>query len=184
MKSKKKKNDKQFSLISHKISRLFEPPRRFVNQFIKPGQIVADLGSGPGYYSLHMAKILGLKGKVYSVDSDERVINALKNKAKKKGIKNIEAYATSASKLSFIEDNSIDFVFANGLLCCVAPDDVDTTVAEVKRILKPEGKAYLSVARGFGSYMYDEKWEFILKEFKVHKRKDKRTEKVAEVSVK
>ncbi|MCG3220037.1 MAG: class I SAM-dependent methyltransferase [Candidatus Heimdallarchaeota archaeon] len=184
MNSKKTIKDKQFSLFSHKIARMFEPSKKIVEPYIKEGQVVADLGCGPGYYSLHMAKILGPDGIVYSVDSDEKSIKALKRKAEKRGFQNIEAYSSSASNLSFIEEGSVDFIFANGLLCCVAPQDVDATVNEIKRILKPEGTAYLSAARGFGSYMKDEKWEKILKEFKIHKRKDKKTEKIAEVSLK
>ena len=184
MGKKKKKQNKQFSLFSHKIARVFEPPKKFVEQYIKTGQVVADLGCGPGYYSLHMAKILGPDGKVFSVDSDERVIKALKIKAEKKGYMNIAAHASPASNLDFIKEGSVDFIFANGLLCCVAPQDTDATVNELKRILKPSGLAYLSVAIGFGTYMEKEKWEEILKEFKVHKRKDKRTERTAEVSLK
>lgn len=184
MGNKKEKQDKQFSLFSHKIARMFEPPKKFVEPYIESGQVVADLGCGPGYYSLHMAKILGPEGKVYSVDSDERVINALKTKAEKQGYQNIEAHTSSASNLSFIEDGSVDFIFANGLLCCVAPQDADATISEIKRILKPDGLAFLSAAKGFGTYMEKEKWDEILSEFKVHKREDKFSNRLAEVSLK
>ena len=184
MGNKEKKQDKQFSLFSHKIARMFEPPKKFVEPYIKSGQVVADLGCGPGYYSFHMAKILGSEGKVYSVDSDERVIKALKDKAEKKGYKNIEAHASSASNLSFIKNESVDFIFANGLLCCVAPLEIDASINEIKRILKPDGLAFLSAAKGFGSYMEKEKWEEILRGFKVHKREDKFSNRLAEVSLK
>ncbi|NPD89862.1 MAG: hypothetical protein HGN29_14205 [Asgard group archaeon] len=63
MSIKKEKQDKQFSLFSHKIARMFEPPKKFVEPYIKSGQIVADLGCGLGYYSLHMTKTLDLKEK-------------------------------------------------------------------------------------------------------------------------
>ena len=154
----KEKKDKQFPLIVHKVARLFEPPKKFIEPFVKKGQVVADLGCGPGYYSLHFAKILGQKGKVFSVDSDERSIDALNKKAQKHGYKNIEAYTSSASDLPFIEDNSIDFIFANGLLCCIAPNQVEFAVNEIKRILKPNGRAYLSAAKGSLAYMTAEEW--------------------------
>ena len=180
----KEKSDKQFSLIAHKIARLFEPPKKIVEPYVKEGQVVADLGCGPGYYSLHFAKILGPEGKVFSVDSDIRCIKALEKKAKKHGHNNIEAHASCASNLNFIMDNSIDFIFANGLLCSIAPKQREKAIEEIKRILNPSGKAFLSAARGSYSYMKDEEWEEILREFKVEKREDKRSTYLAEVALK
>jgi hypothetical protein len=40
----------------------------------------------------------------------------LEKKTGKAGYQNIEAHATSAADLSFIKDQSIDFILANGLL--------------------------------------------------------------------
>jgi hypothetical protein len=53
---------------------------------------------------------------VYVVDLDEKQILALKKKVDRGGYRTIEAHATSAADLSFIEDGSVDFVLANGLL--------------------------------------------------------------------
>jgi len=181
MNTKKEKQDKQFPIIGHIIARLFEPSKRIIEPYVKEGMMVADLGCGPGYYTLHFAKILGPEGRVYAVDSDERSIRALEKKKEKRGFQNIEAHAASAADLSFIKDESIDFIFANGLLCCVAPKQQGSSVEEIKRILKPNGLAYISVARGSYSYMTKENWDQILKEFKIQKRKDKRLFWSAEV---
>jgi ubiquinone/menaquinone biosynthesis C-methylase UbiE len=87
----------------------------------KKGQVVADLGCGPGYYMLALAECVGPEGRVYAVDSDEKAIRALETKAQKHGLRDIEAHASSASDLSFIRDRSVDFILANGLLCSMAP---------------------------------------------------------------
>ncbi|MHA1952795.1 MAG: class I SAM-dependent methyltransferase [Candidatus Heimdallarchaeaceae archaeon] len=184
MSNKKEESNQHFSLFSHALSRLVDPPLRFVKPYIKAGQVVADLGSGPGYFALYMAKILGPKGKVFAVDSDERTIKALKKKAVKEDIHNIEAHATSSSNLSFIKDGSVDFVLANGLLCCVAPQEHEAVVNEIERILKPTGLAFLSIAKRYGDYMSKEEWENILKRFNVIKRKNIRLYRSAEVSLK
>jgi ubiquinone/menaquinone biosynthesis C-methylase UbiE len=65
----------------------------------------------------------------------------------------VEAHASSASDLSFIEDESVDFILANGLLCAMAPKYHELAVSEMKRILKPKGQAYLSVAKSWSSYV-------------------------------
>jgi ubiquinone/menaquinone biosynthesis C-methylase UbiE len=95
---------------------LFEPPQRLVEPYVKRGQVVADLGCGPGYYTLVLAKSVGPGGKVYAIDLDKKCIRALEKKADKAGYHNIEAHASSAADLSFIKDKSVDFILANGLL--------------------------------------------------------------------
>jgi len=94
----------------------FEPPQRLVEPYVKKGQVVADLGCGPGYYTLVLAKNVGPEGKIYAVDLDKKCIQALEKKAAKAGYHNIEAHASSAADLSFIKDKSVDFILANGLL--------------------------------------------------------------------
>ena len=74
--------------------------------------------------------------------------------------------------MSFIKDGSVDFVLANGLLCSMAPQYHELTVNEIKRVLKPKGRAYLSSARGFYSYMNKAEWDKILVGFKVEQRGD------------
>jgi len=166
------KRDKHFPLFAHDnpIRRLFEPPQRLVKSYVTNGQVLADLGCGPGYYTLALAEFVGPEGRVYAVDSDEKAIRALEKKADKRGYHNIETHASSASDLSFIKDGSVDFVLANGLLCSMAPHHHESTVNEIRRILKPRGLAYLSVARGFYSYVGKEEWEKILEAFRVERR--------------
>ena len=69
-----------------------------------------------GVYTLALAELVGPVGKVYAVDLDKKNIQALKKKADKGHHHNIEIHASSAADLSFIEDKSVDFILANGLL--------------------------------------------------------------------
>lgn len=177
-KSKTKTSGKLFSriipwhvglAIIEPIIRLFDPPRRLVEPYFKNGQVVTDLGCGRGYYTLALAELVSPEGKVYAVDFDKRCIRALEKKADKAGYYNIEAHTSSAAYLSFIKDKSIDFIFANGLLCSMASDR-RLSINEMKRILKPDGQAYLSL--GFHpplGFVDKEEWERILELFQVEK---------------
>ena len=58
---------------------------------LKPGQVVADLGAGPGVISLPMAKTVGPTGKVYAVDIDQAFIDHITMRAKEQGLGNVTA---------------------------------------------------------------------------------------------
>ena len=165
------KRDKHFPLFAHDnpLRTLFGSPRKYC-AYVKLNQIAADLGCGPGYYALALAEGVGANGRVYAVDSDEKAIHAIEKKATKRGYRNIEAHASSAANLSFIEDESVDFVLADGLLCSMAPQDRPAAISEIRRILKPNGKAFLKAAKGFMSYVDRAEWENILKGFTVEQR--------------
>ncbi|MCJ7486310.1 MAG: class I SAM-dependent methyltransferase [Candidatus Aminicenantes bacterium] len=170
----KEKQDKSFPLFAHDnpLRRLFWPPRRLTEPYVRKGQTAADLGCGPGFCTLTLAEFVGPEGKVYAVDVDEKAVRELERKAAKRGYRNIEARASSASDLSFIKDGSIDFVLAHGLLCSMAPKQHEAAVSEMKRILGPHGLAYVSVASGPWSYVGRAEWEKILEGFEVEQRSD------------
>lgn len=48
---------------------------------LRSGDAVADLGSGPGYFTLRLAQAVGPAGKVYAVDLDAGVVNYVKERA-------------------------------------------------------------------------------------------------------
>lgn len=173
MTASKEKRDKHGPVWAHDypFRRLFDNPNEFC-PYVTKGQVIADLGCGTGYYTLPLAESVGPEGKVYAVDSDEKVIQALKKKAEKRGHHNIEAHASSAHNLHFIKDESVDFILANDLLCAMAPQHHEAAVNEMKRILKPKGQAYLSATKGWGSYMNKENWEKILEGFRVERSGD------------
>lgn len=100
----------------------------------------------------------------------EEYIRTLTKRADQCGYRNIEAHATSAYELSFIKDESVDFVLAKGLLCNM-PDYRPLAVNEIKRIIKPTGQAYLSLCAHppFG-FVDRTEWETILEEFSVECR--------------
>ena len=168
------KRDKHFPLFAHNnpLRRFTEPPEKLIGPHVSEGDTVADLGCGPGFYTIPMARLVGPRGRVYAVDSDEKAIRAVIERAAEGGYTNIEARAQSAHDLGFIDDGSVDFILAHGLLCSMAPRNHMAAAGEMNRVLKPGGRAYLSAARGWYSHMGDERWEEILVRFSVQERRD------------
>jgi len=167
------KGDKHFPRVVHDnwFRRMLGEPRKLVARYVREGQTAADLGCGPGFFTPALAELVGPGGRVYAVDSDERAVREVERKAKDRGLRNIEARTVSASRLGFIPNGSVDFVLCHGLLCSMAPGERGPALAEIKRILKPDGLAYLSVATGPWSYVGRADWEHILGEFSVIERR-------------
>ncbi len=56
---------------------------------LKPGQTVADIGCGNGYYTLLMARKVGPEGRVYAVDIQPEMLQMLEERARAAGLDNI-----------------------------------------------------------------------------------------------
>lgn len=56
---------------------------------LKPGQVVADIGAGGGYFTLRFAEIVGETGKVYAVDTNPEFLQFIKENTEKKKLNNV-----------------------------------------------------------------------------------------------
>lgn len=57
---------------------------------LKPGDIVADVGSGSGVYTIPFAKAVAPNGIVYAVDIDQKMIDFVLKRAKEAGLTNVK----------------------------------------------------------------------------------------------
>ncbi len=56
---------------------------------LKPGQVVADIGAGPGVLSLPIAKTVSPLGKVYAVEIDQAFLDHIAKRAKEQNVTNV-----------------------------------------------------------------------------------------------
>ena len=77
---------------------------------IKPGERVADIGCGSGFFTWYFSKTVGDKGKVYATELNKNAIKYVDDFIEKYGIKNIKTIVTKMNK-SGLDDNSVDTIF-------------------------------------------------------------------------
>src|SRR5436305_920487 len=56
---------------------------------LAPGQTVCDIGTGPGYFALRAARRVGAQGRVFAVDVEPRILDALRAHLEKAGLRNV-----------------------------------------------------------------------------------------------
>ncbi len=112
-------------------------PETILNEAgITRGMIIADLGSGPGFFTIPMAQMTGEKGLVYAVDSNKSMLDGLKeNIAKSEVNPNIIKMVNSDVCHTGIPEESVDLVLFANVLHEVK--DREAFLQEVRRIAKP-----------------------------------------------
>lgn len=56
---------------------------------IQPGERIADLGAGGGYFTVRLARATGPTGIAYAVDTDEDMLDSVEEVASRKGLTNV-----------------------------------------------------------------------------------------------
>ena len=107
------------------------------NAEIGLGNSVVDLGCGPGFCTFPLSRLVGSNGHIFAVDSSNKFASILQNGIKVNNANNISFHQNDACNLD-LEDNSADVVFSRWLFCFL--ENPLETLAEVKRVLKPNGK--------------------------------------------
>ncbi len=104
----------------------------------KPGERIADIGCGPGFYVDEVAAEVGREGSVVGVDGSEPMLAlaAKRNRANPK----VEFELADATALP-LADGSCDGAISVQVLEYVA--DLDAALAEIARILRPGGRVVI-----------------------------------------
>src|SRR5215510_7508991 len=67
-----------------------EQPQQVIDALqIKPGQTIADLGAGSGYYSFRIAPLVGPRGKVLAVDIEPVMLAMIVDRAARADVRNV-----------------------------------------------------------------------------------------------
>jgi len=133
------------------MSESFSSPRDTVLQLaLREGMKVGDFGAGSGHYARAAAAIVGHSGRVYAVDVQEDILKHIKLNTHDHHKSIIETVWGDIEKQggSHLRDMSLDAVILANTLFQV--EHREGLVAEIKRVLKPDGK--LMVVDWAGSY--------------------------------
>ncbi len=123
------------------LRKLIHNPKKMFKKYVREGMTVMDIGCGLGCFSIGMAKMVGKKGKVYSVDLQKGMLDRLMKRAGKANIADIiQTHQCSADTIGINE--KLDFALAFWMIH-ETPDALDF-LKQIHSILKPAGILFLS----------------------------------------
>lgn len=100
-------------MLDNWIRKLFQNPRKIVGEYIKQGDTVIDLGCGPGFFTIEMARLVGSKGKVIAADLQEEMLEHVKRKTAAKNLTGrIEFHRCKSDCIGLQLDKKADFILA------------------------------------------------------------------------
>jgi ubiquinone/menaquinone biosynthesis C-methylase UbiE len=122
------------------IFTIFETPRKRREKLkkagVKEGQVIVDLGCGPGRFTTLAARIVGPEGKVCALDIHPLHQAIVRVRAKMERLENISTILAD-SRDTRLPDETVDIVFINDAFHEFA--DKKGTLREASRVLKPNG---------------------------------------------
>jgi 2-polyprenyl-3-methyl-5-hydroxy-6-metoxy-1,4-benzoquinol methylase len=135
-------------LLINPLRKLFENPDKLLKPHITSGMTVLDVGSGMGFFSLPIARMVGAEGKVICVDVQEKMLKSLEKRARKAGLSDrIETRICLQSSLGLDDLNEeIDFALAFAVVHEVP--NVTQFFDDLFNKLKPSGKLLLAEPKG------------------------------------
>jgi len=126
--------------LDNSVRRMLQNPQKILKPYIGKGMTVLDLGCGPGFFSVEIAKMVSDSGKVIAADLQTGMLEKVTQKIKRTELeRRIEIHKCEDDRIGVTEN--VDFVLAFYMIH--ETPSPEKLFEEVKSILKPGGKFYI-----------------------------------------
>ncbi len=104
---------------------------------LKPGEVIADIGAGSGYFAIRMTSRVGAEGRVYAVDISPDMIRHLNRRVRDLALSNLVSILADPGD-PLLADGSVDRFFI-----CDTWHHIENQpeyLARLRKMLKPDGQ--------------------------------------------
>ena len=142
------------------LRKLVNNPHKILKRYIKEGMKVMDLGCGPGFFTIEMAKMVGKNGKVTAADLQKGMLDIVRKKVTDQNLQNIvEFHNCPVDKIGLSE--TFDFILVFYMLHEVP--DQSAFINELFSLIKPGGRVLIAEPR---FHVTKEDFDNSIKDFK------------------
>jgi precorrin-6B methylase 2 len=107
---------------------------------IRPGDVVADVGAGSGYYAVRLARVVGPGGRVVATDLQPGMLDIIRSKIARERLANVELVQGRADDPVLPPDTFDTILMVDVYHELAAPQ---VFVRKLKDALKPDGRLVL-----------------------------------------
>jgi len=119
--------------------RIIHNPKKILSSHFSGNITVVDLGCGPGFFTIEIAKKLENGGKIIAVDVQQGMLDIIRDKIKNTNCVNkITLHKSGFESLNLTEKADIILAFY-----VIHEINRENLFSELKSILKPNGKLYI-----------------------------------------
>jgi len=131
-------------LLASPIRKYFQNPQKILKPYINKGMTVIDIGCAMGFFTIPMAKMVKVDGRVICLDIQDKMLMALKKKALKEDVfERIDPRLCSSNDLEISDlDNTIDFALAFAVLHEFP--DIPTFFSQIYPALKADARLLIA----------------------------------------
>jgi ubiquinone/menaquinone biosynthesis C-methylase UbiE len=126
--------------LDSRLRKWVQDPQKILAPYVGEGMTVLDVGCGPGFFSVELAKMVGKKGKVLAADLQEGMLQKLAGKVRGTELEE-RIKLVKCGKDSINVPEKVDFVLAFYMVHEIP--DKERFFKELKSILSEQGQVLL-----------------------------------------
>jgi ubiquinone/menaquinone biosynthesis C-methylase UbiE len=127
-------------VLDYHFRKLLQNPKKILAPYVREGMTVLDLGCGPGFFTMEMARLVGKTGKVIAADLQEGMLGIVREKIRNNDVADTVKLHLCRPDGTGLNDE-FDFILVFYMLHEV-PDQLKF-LQEIKALLKPQGRILL-----------------------------------------
>lgn len=128
--------------LTNVFRRLAQDPNRILGPFVRPGDIVLDVGCGPGFFAVPLARMVGESGRVVAVDIHPGMLDRTMRRAVRAGAGDrVRLHLASRTSLGLDPGERADLALAFWMAHEVP--DPERLFVEIGAALKSSGRLLL-----------------------------------------
>jgi len=104
---------------------------------IQPGQTIADIGSGGGFFTFLFSQLVGKKGKIYAIDTNNDFLEFINKQSAKQGLTNITTVLATEEVIP-LPSHSVDLLFVRSVYHHL--QNRNSYFTEAKKLLIAQGR--------------------------------------------
>ena len=131
--------------LDNTFRKRLQNPQKILNPYIKTGMTVLDVGCGPGFFTIEIAKMLNGSGKVLAADVQEAMLDKIRKKIEGTDLEQtVHLHKSDFESIDVVE--KVDFVLAFWMVHEVR--NQKKFLNELTSLLNPNGLIFIIEPKG------------------------------------